>query len=218
VVDQIDDLNILNKYRKYLQKLLAFDFFRFILVSNFSIKDSEFAEKVDLSTFLVIEIPRLSRQKHQEMFLNLNAQKIKKLQNGAELVKVSIGNYYDIFINMNEYFYSVGSILDDEDRLSMELRRESLKNMPKTIEKYITNLHVKNITENFNHLLKKKIERNITENISPSQKLLLFAAFLACNSPSKLDNLLFKNVKKIKSARIKVKLNIILEKKYKEEQ
>jgi hypothetical protein len=184
---------------------LAVKQFVFVLISNFSIKDSELYEKVDLTEFISLNVPRLDKRYYEDvLFNNYKKDYQSSLDKYSELIKVSVGNFYDQQLNLNEYIYSTGFVLEDENR-KRQAGEKDLQPLVRTIEKCMSNLHIKNISENLNNLLKRKIEKNLTDNISPSQKLLLFSAFLAYNSPSKMDTVLFRNVKRT-GTRIKVRL------------
>jgi hypothetical protein len=140
-------------------------------------------------------MPRLSKQVYENVLGSFYSKECEA-EKFSEIIKISVGNFYDQFLNLNEFIYTTGAILEAEKKKFLD---ETNFPLTKTIENLMTNLHIKNLTENLNNLLKKKIEKNITENISPTQKLLLFSAFLANNLPSKMDTLLFRNVKRTRS-------------------
>jgi hypothetical protein len=82
---------------------------KFILVANFNLKNSELAESMDFSTFIDIHLPRKSRKDYEiavrEKYENYNSSGVN------EAINNTLGNYYDKYINLNDYNYCVGNIL-----------------------------------------------------------------------------------------------------------
>jgi CO dehydrogenase/acetyl-CoA synthase epsilon subunit len=148
-------------------------------------------------------MPRVSKAHCEDIIDYLFQGQYSHLNNFHELVRVAISNYYDHSINLNEFIYNIGHVLEDEHKKQSQVDME-IRTLPKSIERYMNIVHSKNVSENISNNSNKKIDKNISDNISNSQKLLLFAGFLAANSSSKFDSLLFKGVKKIRSSRIKV--------------
>jgi hypothetical protein len=83
---------------------------KLILISNFNLKYSELINSFDFSGFIDIDMTRRSIEEYE------NLVRERFIINDIDLNKIlrlTVGNFYNSFINPNDYIYCVGCILSE---------------------------------------------------------------------------------------------------------
>ena len=238
IIDEIMDINSFLFCKKSISKVFAlansFSKLKLILVSNFDMKNSELRSYFDFSSFIGICFPLRTFEDNKKII----DAKLESISNGGpiyeDIVKKSLVNLEYPIMNLNEIYYCIKESVENFNQtksdeqlqtFSQDFNRMSIQVKPpdfntrltEAIRKQIqfTPTHIKSLNENMDDDKDKKefsilySNKNLTESLSRSQKILLLSSFLANETTPNNDEKVFLNTKKsFKSSKTKKGLSL----------